>query len=359
MQSRVTWVSFPPGTRRIDDHDEWTGVPPTRKACRSRQRAPGRMGTVRVRGGALLPCWAGKLGALKANFKNISNNDCVSTDATQVSGVSSGYVLPASLLAPATRGSCPVSLVSASGPPSPRPLRSDPVPLPTHSYLPRAPPAHRPTRELSAPSAAACSPSAGGWGFERSVPPARDTLPSALWTVDLQEGHSEGPSSVFPAPPPCQTHARGAVGASKAPEALAMEEAMDFPNLLPLCKRPIVAEHVPIVQLKQRQETEPKQVSSQPWGWRVTRTCRGGLCALPASCVPFTSLGVGQGSRPTCVWSAAVSSSVWLDLTGLLSQPPLQLGAAVCYGLDGVPKFSPHPSTLECAWRLELGPLKR
>ena len=133
---------------------------------------------------------------------------------------------------------------------------------------------------------------------------------------------------------------------------------MDFPNLLPLCTCPVVAEHVPVVQLKQRQETEPKQVSSQPWGWRVTRT-QGGLCALPASHVPFASLGAGRGGRPAGVWSAAVSFSVWLGLTGLLSQPPLQLGAAVCYGLDGVPKFSPHPSTSECAWQLELGPPKR
>ena len=172
MQSQATWVSLPPSTRRMDDHGEWTGVSPTRKACRSRQRAPGRMGTVRVRGGALLPCWAGQLGALKAIFKNISDKDCVSTDATQVSGVSSGYVLPASLLTPAAHGSCPVSLVSASGPPSPRP--------PTHSCLPRACPTCRPTPELPALSAATCSPSAGGWGFKRSVPPARDTLPSAL-----------------------------------------------------------------------------------------------------------------------------------------------------------------------------------
>ena len=350
MQSQATWVSLPPSTRRMDDHGEWTSVSPTRKACRSRQRASGRMGTVRVRGGALLPCWAGKLGALKAVFRNISDNDCVSTDATQVSGVSSGYVLPASLLTPAAHGSCPVSLVSASGPPSPRPS--------THSCLPRAHPARRPTPELPALSAAACSPSAGGRGFKRSVPPAQDTLPSALWTVDLQEVHSERPPSVFPAPPPCQAHTRGTVGASRAPEALAVEEAMDFPNLLPLCKHPIVAEHVPIVQLKQRQETEPKQVSSQPWGWRVTRH-GGGLCALPAYHVPFASLGAGRGGRPPCVWSAAVSFSVWLGLTGLLSQPPLQLGVAVCYGLDGVPKFSPRPSTSECAWQLELGPPKR
>ena len=134
VQSQATRVSLPPSTRRMDDHGEWAGVPPTLKACRSRQRAPGRTGTVGVRRGwggvgAPLPCWAGKLGALTAIFKTISNNDRVPTDASQVSGVSSGCVVPAPFLTPAAHGSCPVSLVSASGLHSPQPLRSDPCHL--------------------------------------------------------------------------------------------------------------------------------------------------------------------------------------------------------------------------------------
>lgn len=230
MQSQATRVSLPPSTRRMDDHGEWAGVPPTLKACRSRQRAPGRTGTVGVRRGwggvgAPLPCWAGKLGALTAIFKTISNNDRVPTDASQVSGVSSGCVVPAPFLTPAAHGSCPVSLVSASGLHSPQPLRSDLIPPSTHSCLPRAPPAHRPTPELPAPSAAACSPSAGGWSFKRSLPSAWDTFPSAIWTVAPQKSHSEGPSSVLPALLPCQAHARGAAGASRASEALAVEKA--------------------------------------------------------------------------------------------------------------------------------------
>ena len=95
-----------------------------------------------------------------------------------------------------------------------------PCPSPTHSCLPRAAPAHGPhlsfQPHLLPPAAhlqvAGASPS---W----------DTLPSALWTVAPQESHSEGPSSVLPALLPCQAHARGAVSASRASEAPAVEEA--------------------------------------------------------------------------------------------------------------------------------------
>lgn len=124
----------------MDDHGEWAGVRPTPKACRSRQRAPGRTGTVGVRGREVhCPAGLAKWGALKAIFKNISNNDCVPTDATRVSGVSSGCVVPAPHLTPAAHGSCLVSLVSASGLHSPQPLRSDlvpPPPIPASPGLP-------------------------------------------------------------------------------------------------------------------------------------------------------------------------------------------------------------------------------
>ena len=63
-------------------------------------------------------------------------------------------------------------------------------------------------------------------------------------------------------------HARHTLGALLVPAELQKpwlwRKPTDFTNLLPLCKRSFVAEHMYIVQLKQQQETEPKQVSSQP-----------------------------------------------------------------------------------------------
>lgn len=51
---------------------------------------------------------------------------------------------------------------------------------------------------------------------------------------------------------------------------------MGFPNLLPLCKRLVMAEHVHIVQLKQRQETAQTSQQSELEGLMAVR----GLGAL-------------------------------------------------------------------------------
>ena len=230
-----------------------------------------------VRGGEVhCPAGLANWGALKAIFKNISNNDCVPTDATHVSGVSSGCVVPAPHLTPAAHGSCLVSLISASGLHSPQSLRSDLVPPPTYSCLPRAPLAHRPTPELPALSAAACSPSAGGWGLERSAPSAWDTLPSALWTVAPQERHSGGPCSVLPVLLPCQAHARVLSVPAELQKPWPWRKLVGFPTLLPLCKRPVAAERVHIVQLKQPQETAQTSQQSGVEGLMAVR----GLGAL-------------------------------------------------------------------------------
>lgn len=208
-----------------------------------------------------------------------------------------------------------------------------PCPSPTHSCLPRAAPAHGPhlsfQPHLLPPAAhlqvAGASPS---W----------DTLPSALWTVAPQESHSEGPSSVLPALLPCQAHARGAVSASRASEAPAVEEADGLSQLatfVQTSRRGRACAYYPAETAAGNSPNKSAVRSGRSHG----RAGVGGLCDLPSSRVPLTSLGAG--GRPACVWPAAVSSSVRLGLTGLLSQPPLQLGAAVCYGLDGVPKFSP------------------
>ena len=162
----------------MDDHGEWARVRPTPKACRSRQRAPGRMGTVGVRGGEVhCPAGLANWGALKAIFKNISNNDCVPTDATQVSGVSSGCVVPAPHLTPAAHGSCLVSLISASGLHSPQSLppptpASPGLPLPTGPHLSFQPCLLLPAAHLQV---------AGAWNGLLPLPGTPFPLPSGQW----------------------------------------------------------------------------------------------------------------------------------------------------------------------------------
>lgn len=268
MQSQATRVSLPPSTRRMDDHGEWAGVPPTLKACRSRQRAPGRTGTVGVRRGwggvgAPLPCWAGKLGALTAIFTTISNNDCVPTDATRVRGVSSGCVVPAPFsLQPLTglaqypwsqpQAFTPHSPSVQTSSPSPPTAASPGLPLPTGPHLSFQPRLLPPAAPLQV---------AGASNSLFPLPGIPFPLPSGRWPrrkVTLRD------------PPLCSQlccHARHTLGALLVPAELQKpwpwRKPMDFTNLLPLCKR-FVAEPMYIVQLKQQQETEPKQVSRQP-----------------------------------------------------------------------------------------------
>ena len=85
---------------------------------------------------------------------------------------------------------------------------------------------------------------------------------------------------------------------------------MGFPNLLPLCKHPVVAEHVHIIQLKQRQETAQTSQQSGVEGLMAVRGLGGSVTfLLPVCPSPASRQAAGprvcglQPFPPLCGWA--------------------------------------------------------